>query len=484
MRKCYINNEEVLISKNWVIRDSIDSRNTFSFVVIDLLALNDLYVGALVEFEIIGQISNTLIFGGTIEKITEYEIGNGFIEYQISAVDYNSLADKRVVVDSVDNKNAGDIIRDSILPILAEEGITEGTIQDGPLITKAIFNYNTATECLDYLADVSGLVWDIDYNKELNYYARDTYFSPFDITPTTQHSRFSYQRNRNQYRNTQYIRAGRGKTSTQTLEKPTPKPDGVSRNFIVRYPLAEKPRIFIDTVEVDGNDIGINGVDTNKIFYYAIDSNIITQDENETVLTTEVIEITYVGLFPILVKTEVITEIDDRRTKEAGTSGIYERLDIEGNIDESIQAVEFAEGLIEKFGFIPSMIQFDTEIAGLKSGQLVTVNKPLYGINDQYLIESIDMGLIGNDIVYSVKALDAVGIGGWQNYFKNLLKSKKDFVVGRNESIILLSKEAESYTLKATNEIKIFESLYPAENLFPADNLFAGTLIGEVVLSG
>jgi hypothetical protein len=531
MRTVKINNELVYISPNWGVSDKINARTTCQFTVVDLLNLTDIFVGADVLIEEgsddnITQAWNDLniawddanfnwgfntetLFAGTVDEVTIYEPYPNVIEYDITAVDYSAIPDKRLIADSVVNKTAGAIVREHILPILSEEGVTEGDIEEGQLITKAVFNYDTATVALDYIKNVTGLNWEIDFDRRLNLFRRDENTSPIALTDALQHSNFSYNKTRQQYRNKQYVRAGRGKTTLQQLESPTPKPDGVSRNFILRFPLAEKPRIFIDSVEVLPDDIGVNGLDQNRKFYFSFGSNVIAQDETEAPLLTETIQMTYTGLFPILVVDDRADEITERALKETSTSGIYEHINRESSINESEQALEFADGLLQKYGIIPATVSFQTEVHGIEAGQLLTVQKSLYGINDTFLVEEVSISAVGQCTVYNVKCLDGSALGGWEEYFKDILKGQREFIIQENEVLILLNVQSESVTMGADVDITVYESLYPSEGdavawngvagnwdsavsswdsfvtgtpLYPSNILYPGTITAEVNL--
>jgi hypothetical protein len=467
MRTFKIDGEPVIVSPSWSISDTINSRTTAQLDVEDLLNLAEINIGD--EIEITDD--SVVIFKGTVETVEQMEDDPGFLKFAITAVDFNALADKRIIASSYTNEVAGDIVKSFITDVLNEEGITEGTIADGPIIKKAIFNYDKATTALDYIKDITGLNWNIDFDKKLNLFERSNDISPIVLNDTIQHVDFKRTKTRSQYRNRQYIRAGRGRTNQQSLEKPSPGPDGVSKNFTLRFPIATKPRIFIDSVEVDPSEIGVNGSDTNKKFYFSIGSNVISQDDDETTLTTEVLEVTYVGLFPILTVAESPGEIIDRATKETGTSGIYEDLKKETAIDESSAALEFAQGLLQKYGIIPSIVTFRTQVAGFKAGQLLTIEKTLYDISDSFLIESIYISTDGINTIYDIKCLDGSALGGWEEFFKELIKGDREFIIQENEVLILLvtSFEAQSWTEITTPTVNTCP--IPSEDLFPTDEL-------------
>lgn len=473
-RSIKISDTPVQIAPNWSISDKINSISTMGFTITDLLTLAEINIGDSVEFFD----GTTKIFSGIIKSISEYEPDYNRLQYSVQASDNNALADKRLIASNTIDTTAGDIVTNEILPILAEEGVTAGTIDCDIVIKKATFNRIKVSEALDQLKDLTGYIWDIDKEKTLNFIDPSTNAADFELTSDIQHKSFSRVRNLNTYRNVQYVRGGKGQTSTQSNESPTPEPDGISRKFITRFPLAEKPTITINSVEVDEDDIGINGLDTNKKWYFTYNSNIITQDEAESVLTSaDTIDITYKGLYDLLSLVESIGEIEERATAEAGTSGKYEILNEEKSIDESGQATQYAEALIDKYAKITNKISFTTEYGQVRAGELLTVTKPLYGIDESFLIESVNISAADSETIqYQVSGLSGESIGGWEEFFKQIINTGKTYVIGQNEVLIILNRTDEALGVRGQYGIKVIN----ADNLIIPFIISDDKIIGEI----
>jgi hypothetical protein len=426
-----------------------------------------------------------IIFGGTIDTLDDYEEDPGYLYYNIIAVDYNQLADKKLMAASYSSTLAGNIVSAIITAALSDEGITAGTIESGDTISKAVFNYIKATDALDYLKNVTGLNWNINFDKQLNFFSNASNVSPWTLTDSVPHENFKRTRTRDQYRNKQYLRAGTGKTSVQTLEKPAPAPDGVSRNFILRFPISEKPVIYVNSTAVLSANVGVNGLDTGKEWYFTYNSNTISEDGSEAVLTAgSTIEVTYSGLYPIIAVIDDPAQISARQGIEAGTSGVYESVVTEKSINENNQAIEYSEGLILKYGIIPSIVTFDTEVPGLQAGQLLPIQKPLYGINASFLIDSVQISAADSGATnYLVRCLDGSSLGGWEEWFKELLKGNREFVINENEVVILLNVQTETENWAGETTVIMTTPLYPADNLYPSETLYPGTATGSEVLN-
>ena len=356
MRTLTVQGIEQVLSPGWQISDKINARTTASFSLPYLTTLTDIEAGD----EVILLDDVTVIFAGNIEDVSTAQNGT-LIEYSLSCTDYAYLAGKRTVYGSYESKTLTYIITDLITNFLGGEGVTLGTMPD-VTIEKAVFNYISGTQALDQLRDAIGMNWNIDFDKALNFFARESTASPWSVTDSTPVKNLRVEKSKGEYRNRQYIRGGYGRTSSVQTESPTPKPDGQSRNFVLRFPVAEKPQIFINAVEVSASDIGVNGLDSNKKWYFSYNSNVIGQDEAETVLSDlDAISIQYTGLYPILAVVESVAEIADRAANEPGTSGIYETLTVENSIKDGAQAITYAQALLLKYGRIPRKVTFSTE---------------------------------------------------------------------------------------------------------------------------
>ncbi|MDW7673786.1 MAG: hypothetical protein SCK28_04530 [Bacillota bacterium] len=465
MRVYKINNQVVTVQKNTFSRpDKLNERTTCSFTIIE--PEFEIDVGMEVEVKQDAEI----IFAGTVDSVREF--GDITKYAAVTCVDFSQLIDKRKVYDTFENELAGDIARAFIVSFFADDGITEGIIQDGPIISKAVFNYDDGNVAMNRLAEITGFSWFIDHDKKLNLFDRATYQAPFGLTDNSNNFQgLQVKKTRGQYRNRQYVRAGQDVTQEIVKEKPTPKPDGVSKTFVVRLPIAQKPRIYIDDIEVDPADIGVNGLDKDRKYYFSFNSNTITQDQSEETLSTEVLEVTYRGLYPLLVVADKSEEIAARKEIEGG-SGIYESIIEESNLNTREAAFEFAFGKLEKYGLLPKVITFNTYDHGLKAGQLLPIQNNKYGLDGNYLIEEVTARADGNLTLYNVKALDGAALGGWEQFFKGLLQGNRKLVIRENEVLVLLNTASEQQNWAENTEINIFACPIASENLYPSEDLY------------
>lgn len=416
------------------ITDELNSRNTCTFSLLDTIGAYRPAIGAAVAIAD----GATKYFTGTIDRIVELQLmGTSTLAYSVECVDYNQVCDRHLVAAVYENQTLKQIVEDIVTDCLTGESITTTNVETGPTITKAVFNYKYVNEVFNELAELTGYSWYIDYDKDLHFFARETNVAPFSLTDDSRNYRdVQVTKTREQYRNKQYVRAGQDITDQQTAEKPTPKPDGVTKTFVLKYPVAQVPTVEVNSV---AQTVGIRDVDSGKQWYWSKGDNTITQDNSEAVLTdTDVLEVTYYGLFPILIQTQLDQEIATRVTAEGG-SGIYEAIDEDGNIDKQDLAIDKAAGLLRKYGSIPQIVEFETDADGLAAGQLLTINITAHNLNGQYLIDSVAaQDKSGIFLRYRVRALSGESLGGWVEFFRKLAAAGKTYVIRENEVLILV----------------------------------------------
>ena len=298
-----------------------------------------------------------LIFSGVIE--TAIKIKNTFdMVHDVSCIDWHYLADKRIMAKAYENEQAGDIIKDIISTYLVDEGVTQGTIQDGALVTEAVFNYVPITDAINAITEKAGFLWYIDYDKKLYFMERGTEQAPFPVTnKDMQKGSIEFVNGNPQYRNKQYIKGGKDITDPQTQNF---KGDGVNQTFVTGYPIAKVPTVTLNSVS---QTVGIRGLDENKDWYWSKGDNTVTQESSDTPITSvDTLSITYQGEFDIVVITMLAEEIDRNKNIEGVGTGIVEDVFDDKSITTRLAAFELANSKIKKIckGIEPAEI-FDNE---------------------------------------------------------------------------------------------------------------------------
>lgn len=375
-----------------------------------------------------------VLFHGTIDKMGFSRIRKtGQRRFSCKLVDWNELMDRHLIPKEYLNQTAGAIVNDVITNYLAADGIVPSSFVDGgPVVTKFVANYLTARQLLDDLAELIGYGWNIDYDKRMHWFPMETNLAPFPLDGTTLLlAQLKNSSSREQYRNYQYVRAGKDLTSPQVESF---RGDSSKRTWNVGYPVAQTPTSI--TVNAGApKTIGVRGVDSGKQYYWNKDSTEITQDESETVLaTTDVLSITYVGLYDVIVAARKDALIAERQSVEGG-SGLYEQIENFTNLDGQDLALDKARGLLNKFGRIPNVLTFQTDQPGLQAGMLAPADVPEMNLSGTWLIESVRIRNTGDFLRYDCEAVNGEHLGGWVEFWKKFYESDRQFVARENEVI-------------------------------------------------
>lgn len=436
-------NEVRVMKRTLLISDKINERTTCSFIVVD--PTFEITKG--MEVVITDGVEN--IFSGKVFK--PKSTGDSIKEISVSCTDYSTLVDKRIIAESYENMLAGDIVKDFILKYFIDEGITEGAIQDGPIIEKAVFNYDNGNKALNYLSDLTSFFWEVDKDKKLNFFDRATYNSPFDLTDTSlNYNGFTVEEDASNYRNRQYLRAGQDISTLQTREF---KGDGETAVWAVDLPIAKEP-----TIKVNGviKTIGLRGLTENMDFYWSHNDKTISQDRNGVKLTTSsILTVEFNGYYPIIVVADSIGEINTRKELEGG-SGLYENVMEESSLDTRNSALDYTNKMLDKYGFIAKVVNFDTHIGGLRAGQLINIKNSQHNVSGDYLIESVTTRDDGAINIYSIKCLDGSKLGGWEKFFRGLVNSGKRLVIRENEILVKLNSIKDNFLIPKFEETMTF----------------------------
>lgn len=388
-----------------------------------------------------------VLFAGTIDQMEFSKSRTGGQRRIVcDLVDWNQLCDRRLVPKEYLNQSSGAIVNDLITNFLAADGVVPSSFVDvGPLVTKFVANYLTVRQVLDDLAELIGYGWYIDYDRRLHWFPMETHTAPFTLDGTTLlHAKLHKRTTRAQYRNVQYVRAGKDLTSAQVEAF---RGDGSKRTWNVGYPVAEVP----SNINVNGGaakTIGIRGVDSGKQYYWNKDTTEITQDTSEALLaSTDVLNITYVGLYDVIVASKNDGQIAVRQTVEGG-SGLYEQLENFTNLDGQDLALDKATGLLKKFGRLPNVLRASTDVPGLQAGMFAGANLPELGLSGNWLLESVRISNQGTFLRYDLEAVDGEHLGGWVEFWKKFYESNRQFIARENEVInsLISANDAVSCT--------------------------------------
>jgi len=428
----------VLIKKgSLIVENRIEERSIANFTIVDLLGTT-YYKGQAV---LIYDPNNVLIFGGVIDNPETVRMApEGGFYHPITCTDYHYFADKRLVVASyAAGETCGFIVDDIFDNYLAEEGvtITATSIQAGPIIAEAVFNYGSVSEAYDALAELAGFTWFIDENKVLYFIDRTTNVAPWTATPSNIDNALLSGANP-LYRNKQYVRGGTGLTDPQVE---TFSGNGQTVAFTVGYPIASVPTVNV--VGVGVQDMGIKGLETGEDCYWSKgDATIVFDALSIPPAIANNIVVTYVGEYPLI--SLAINEGSQIALKaiEGSGTGIVESIVDEAYHESKDSSLESAGAKLLHYCRDAAKLSYSTVETGLKAGQFQPVDYPLLGLDEaEMLIESVMTRVHTGNLSYDVVTIQGPAMGGWTKFFSTILRRQTASLhIGAGRLLVLLQE--------------------------------------------
>lgn len=443
-----IQNGKIKLEPRPTIHHVIEDRSTAEFTIIDYL--NEYHFEKGQEVIIRSSDDLSIIFGGYIDSVSEKSVSSvGVILHDVTCTDYHYLADKRIVAKAWKDTTVDAAVNWILDNILYSEGITEGSIVATKELVQYIADYISATEALDKLAEIEGNTWWISEDKKLYFVPRGTYTADWDLEENSNYvivdaikDSLVITNGNPEYRNKQYLKGSKAKTSTQT-EYFTG--DGIQQTFTVGYPIFEEPEVWLkvgDAAYVQ-KSVGIKGVETDHDFYWSKDDNTITQelgDDPISKTTTDILKVIYIGLYNIVAVSTDFNEVLDRKAVEGDDSSGYVEMCLSDSTALSLEsALEKVNALLTHYASIGKKIEYQTTRSGLSAGTLQHIKLTKHSVDNDCLIGSIDIEADAEVDYYTVNAYTGPIEDSWTNIFLKLNKLSSSVDTGQGTSDVLLN---------------------------------------------
>ena len=464
------------------LQNTIDQIATASFTIID-------ETGASTSAPITGQpikITDggaTVYFWGTIDSLKiQIRAGNDAVFYDCSCTDYSKVLERHLVFNTYTDLTIYTLVSkiiDDFVNLPDAEGITYTipATDDSPVIEEIRFNYVTAKAALDRLSllgtDTDVYYWYVDSARALQFIVRPTTAAATALTDDGSSialaNTLRVSQTVQQYRNVQYI----SNAKYYTIEVVDSwKGDGLQTSFATRYPIGKDVSIAVDG---DTKTIGEAGVLTAE-FQYEVGKANVWNGTFAAVADGIHAVLSYKGLYPTTATDDNATQIAARKVIEGG-SGRYERMDNASDMLGSDTSDSFMAGLLNKNGALNTVIEYDTDTAGLISGTLQATTLARVDIDGssisaaKYLIESVSARDIGTgQLRYSVRTVSGDDPAQWEDYFLELKNASKTTQFDNTvtlaltealgtDTFIFIDSESEAVRLMSTDPYVIGDAL-------------------------
>lgn len=326
---------------------------------------------------------------------------------------------------------AGAIVTDVVDYWGGLEGIGTGTIRNGSVIESAYFEWARIWDRLERMAEASGYVVKVNGAGNVDFVPSGEFSAPFNITDSSSEVKVGKDRRalrarftREDYANTVYLRINPDAFGPLTVSLTG---DGSKKKFRLSGAINEF-KVIAELLEVNGvgpDDIGIYNVDTGKQWYYEPNGYWIHQDASGTAVSGS-FDVTYKPAGYDVRQAQDTGEITARQAIETGSSGNYEIVLSDTGIGSTDAGDTAAAAALARRKEVPVEISYPTFTAGLLPGQTQTVNLTLYGVNDTFIIDTVDASTVNADdldyrIKYRVKAISTSRLSNYIDVFRQFI---------------------------------------------------------------
>lgn len=398
------------------------------------------------EVEIFDKVSGSFVkrFGGEIIGVSQTRTGKGSYRYEVSCNDYSESGKKKLVAETYENMYAGEIIKDLVKDYAEEIGTFY--VENGNLLAKYQFNYKYPFDCISELAELQGWSWRVDCDRNIHFTPKSSTPAPRTLTDNVSDAEYfdlAIRPDKTQLRNRVIVRGGYYLSETYTQERVA---DGTQVSFNLDYEAYSPIKVYVSTggayVE---KTLGIDNIDTGVDFVYNFNEKVIKNEDHATLSAGHKIKITYLYKIPVLVEQSRQASIDAMKLYEGG-DGIYESL----IVDESIMSKNIAlkRAVAELDTYANPLVEgsFFTNQSGYQSGQLLSVNIPSRGINEQYLIQQVNARAISKGY-YEFEVIFATTLLGLQKFLMQLYEASLSEYNRGDEVLSKLGYVADSLSI-------------------------------------
>lgn len=388
----------------------------------------------------------TRIFAGLITEIRQ-EI-DGLAKYHlIMCKDYTQLLDRQLVSKTYTAQTVSAIVADIISTYTT--GFTVTNVVGTDTVQKIVFNYMTVSQALQKLSETLGNYdWYVDYNKDIHFFPNAYIVAPFTITDSNQNlvwNSLKFDQVNHQIRNDIIVRGG---TVNGTAVDNIQIVDGTQRIFFVGYnldsflaykALAASPTTFVAlTVGADGKD-DPTAYDT----LYNPNRGLLTFPDSTKPAVNDRFKYTGTPVYPLIA--------EQKDTVSITTYGTYQYVIVDTTIKSRAAASQRARAELLKYSNPLKTANFETHVSGLLSGQTITINSTVWGVNTEYKIQQITTTLRtfdGSSLKFEVDCVSTESLNMVDILNKLLVKDVSDQIeIGQNEVVDLIYSALEEITI-------------------------------------
>lgn len=367
------------------------------------------------------------IFGGIVVGRREQIEGGILVGWDLSVKDFTHTLDRKLVAKRYENQTARAIILD-IISTYTTGFTTTNVATDTPLIGSVKFNYEPVSKAIQQIADLIGWDWYVDYDKDIHFFAENTVPAPFNITDTSDNLEWGslvFDRNILEMVNSVIVRGGEYK---RAIAEGDAIDTYEAQAGQVTFPLAYKYDDIVVKKNGSSQTIGVDNITdpgTVQVLYNFTEKFVTFTSALSAGDDIVVYGDAYIPL---------IAQVRDQTSLTA--YGEYQKVIVDKTITSLDQArtlgkarlLEWADGAYEG--------SFKTTTTGLKTGQYITINSTLRGVNATFKINRITgRARTPNQMEYTVQFLTSGELTFTDIMVELLGRDRKQIVISDDEVI-------------------------------------------------
>jgi hypothetical protein len=340
--------------------------------------------------EIVVRHASSVLFAGTVDHVGESGLGGhgvAPIVNRISAVDFNGLADRRLLVAIRPSESTS-----ARLSWIASElvGVSVHASQvTGVTLPAQTYDYARASDVLKDIALANGAdwLWRIDTTKHLRVLASGGDSAPFDVEPNGYAvGDVQVERSLESYRNAVSVRAGDARTFTVTE---TFTATAGQTSFVTQYPASSNiEQAWPSLLWVNGGSLGpVSWGTGGGGWCWDYDAHTLVREGGYTMALNDSVEITYTAQYPF-----VAVALD---ASEIASYGRVDELIERPDILDYDAADDLANAELSKRLLAAKTVRYETRQDGLEVGQVQHITLADRDLDDDAVITSIS---ITNDV--------------------------------------------------------------------------------------
>ena len=364
-----------------------------------------------VRQEIVVTFDGVRLFAGFIDTATK-RAGSSWTDrddqllYDITAVDYNTLADWRLVNGPRPEETIKAYLTD-LVPFLY--GVTLDPAQvDGPLLPTRGQTFQTITQVLDEASTITGYVWNIDYDGQLKMWLPSVEPAPFDVLDSNDEAigDITVEPIATGYATTVWVLAG---DSSQRLITETFIGDGTDLTFPLSHSLISH-----------GGTLTLNGVTENVGVGQAweLDATavplayVLRRAIGGAPAVGAVIAFPYTAQYPLVFKAEDYAAV-------VALGYPIEQLKLEPTVFDPAQAQALADGYLAQATHPAREIRYQTLRGDMTPGQTQTIAIASRGLSGTFVITDVDTRMQDPLLIRHVTAADPGPLAeSWRDVYK------------------------------------------------------------------